>query len=404
MKTIFQISSEVNSGSVGRIAEQIGEQVLLKGWKSYIAYARDNLPSKSETIRIGNKFDLISHALLTRITDRHGFGSRKATLKLIDEIKKINPDLIQLQHMHGYFLNIEILFNYLAESQIPVVWTFHDCWSFTGHCAYYDLVNCQKWQTECNHCPQKGEYPKSILLDNSFRNFYDKKRIFNLPENMTIVPVSDWLKQETEKSFFKNKNIRVIHNGIDLDKFKIQNTENVNKKYNLTNKFLILGVASPWDTRKGLQYFVKLSEMLPPEYQILLVGLSKEQIKDLPKNIIGLERTENVQELAELYSAADIFLNPTLEEALGLTNLEAQACGTPVITFNSGGSPETICEATGIVVEKGNVDGLIKAIQTIKENGKAFYSINCRTRVESFFDKKNKFREYIELYEDILNK
>ncbi|WP_185287526.1 glycosyltransferase [Chryseobacterium lactis] len=404
MKKIFQISSEVNSGSVGRIAEQIGEQVIAKGWESYIAYARDNLPSRSKTIKIGNKFDLIWHVLLTRITDRHGFGSRLATEKLINEIKKINPDIIQLQHIHGYFINIEILFDFLAKSNIPVVWTFHDCWSFTGHCAYYDLINCQKWQTECNHCPQKKEYPKSVFIDNSFKNFRDKKKIFNLIENLTIVPVSTWLKTETEKSFFKNKNIEVIHNGIDLENFKVQETSNIRQKYNIKDEFLILGVASPWDTRKGLKYFIELSEILPASYKILLVGLSKEQLQKIPTNIIGLKRTESVQELAELYSAADVFVNPTLEEALGLTNLEAQACGTPVITFNSGGSPETIDEKTGIVVEKGNVKELIEAIEKIKQKGKFFYSHNCRERVEHYFNKKNKFEEYIKLYESILSK
>ncbi|MDR6158518.1 putative colanic acid biosynthesis glycosyltransferase [Chryseobacterium sp. SLBN-27] len=330
---IFQISSEVNNGSVGRVAEQIGEQVIQKGWESYIAYARDNLPSKSNTIKIGNKADIIFHVLLTRITDRHAFGSKSSTLKLIEEIKRIKPDLIQLQHLHGYFINIEILFGFLAEANIPVVWTFHDCWSFTGHCAYYDLVDCQKWQTECNHCPQKMEYPKSILIDNSSKNFRDKKRIFSSVDNLTIVAVSNWIKEEAGKSFFKETDIKVIHNGIDISKFNTRDPDKVRKKYKLEDKFLILGVASPWDTRKGLKYFVQLTDILSDQYQILLVGLNKEQIRNLPEKIIGLERTENIEELAEFYSAADVFLNPTLEEALGLTNLEAQACGTPCNNF-----------------------------------------------------------------------
>lgn len=401
---IFQISSEVNSGSVGRVAEQIGEQVIQKGWESYIAYARDNLPSKSNTIKIGNKTDLIFHVLLTRITDRHAFGSKSSTLKLIEEIKRIKPDLIQLQHLHGYFINIEILFRFLAEANIPVVWTFHDCWSFTGHCAYYDLVDCQKWQTQCNHCPQKMEYPKSILIDNSAKNFRDKKRIFSSVDNLTIVAVSNWIKEEAEKSFFKETDIKVIHNGIDINKFNTKDQYKVRKKYKLEDKFLILGVASPWDTRKGLKYFVQLANILSDQYQILLVGLNKEQIGNLPEKIIGLERTENIEELAEFYSAADVFLNPTLEEALGLTNLEAQACGTPVITFNSGGSPETINEETGIVVEKGSLQGLLAAIEEIRKNKKQFYTGKCRKRVETLFDTKDNFKKYINLYENVLDK
>lgn len=204
MKRIFQISSEVNSGSVGRIAEQIGEQILANGWESYIAYARDNLPSKSKTIRIGNKLDIISHVLLTRLMDRHGFGSKRATLQLINKIKEIKPDIIQLQHVHGYFINIEILFNFLAEYNVPVVWTFHDCWSFTGHCAHFELVGCQKWQTKCYECPQIHQYPKS-WVDNSTENFENKKKLFNSLEKLTIVPVSDWLQKEVKKSFLKKK-------------------------------------------------------------------------------------------------------------------------------------------------------------------------------------------------------
>lgn len=400
---ILQISSEVNSGSVGRIAEQIGEQVLAHGGKSYIAYARNSQPSKSKIIKIGTNLDIIMHGLLTRITDRHGFGSKNATLALINEIKKLEPDLIQLQHMHGYFINIEILFKFLAESKIPVVWTFHDCWSFTGHCAYYDFVSCIKWQTHCFECPQINEYPKSFI-DNSKKNFFDKRKIFKSVNNLTIVPVSHWLGAETKKSFFKDNTIKVIQNGIDLQKFFIQdNSLIIRKKYNIENKFLVLGVASPWSDRKGLKYFIELGKRLDSSYQIMLIGLSKGQIKTLPENIIGLERTESTNELAEFYSAADVFVNPTLEEALGLTNIEALACGTPVITFNSGGSPETIDERTGVVVDKGDVAGLQNAIYEMRQNSKEYYQIECRRRAELYFNKDKCFHKYIELYKDILN-
>ncbi|MFC6267717.1 glycosyltransferase [Frigoriflavimonas asaccharolytica] len=401
---IFQISSEVNIGSVGRIAEQIGEQIIERGWESYIAFGRENLPSKSKTIQISNKFELIKHVLYSRFADRHGFASKNATAKLVEKIKEIKPDIIQLQHLHGYYINIEILFKYLSKSKIPVVWTFHDCWSFTGHCAYYDLVDCQKWQTQCEKCPQINEYPKSFGKDNSFKNFNDKKRLFNSVENLTIVPVSKWLGCEVEKSFLKNNKIEVIQNGIDIEQFSIQNTTSTKEKYNLQNKFVILGVANPWDKRKGLNYFIDLSEKISDDYQILLVGLDKDQIIKLPKNIIGLERTSNVQELAELYSAADVFLNPTLEDTFPTTNLEALACGTPVITFRTGGSPEAINESTGCVVEKGSLDGIIESVMIINHNTKESYTKNCRNRAEKYFDKKLKFKEYIKLYETILKK
>lgn len=400
--TIFQISSEVNSGSVGRIAEQIGEQVIQNGWKSYIAFARDNQPSLSQTIRIGGKFDLIRHALLTRLTDYHGFGSIKATKELIKIVNKINPDLIHLQHLHGYYINIELLFEYLSKSKIPVVWTFHDCWSFTGHCAHYEFVNCQKWQTQCEKCPQIHEYPKSFV-DNSYENYNKKKQIFNSVNNMTIVPVSNWLGDETKKSFLKNQKIKVIQNGIDIEKFNIRTNNQVKERYNLENKFLILGVASPWNNRKGLKYFVELSKRLPNDYQIILVGLTKQQINELPSNIIGIERTESVKELADLYSVANVFINPTLEDTFPTTNLEALACGTPVVTFRSGGSPEAVSEETGIVVEKEDLNGLEKAIYKIKEKNKEYYQVVCRQRAEKYFDKKKCFSKYIKLYQEILN-
>lgn len=400
---VFQISSEINSGSVGRIAEQIGEQVIDQGWESYIAYARDSQPSKSKTIKIGNQLDVIKHGILTRITDKHGFGSKKATIELVKRIKQIKPNIIHLQHLHGYFINIEILFEFLAQSNIPVVWTFHDCWSFTGHCAYYEFVDCNKWLTQCHNCPQTHEYPKSSFIDNSYNNYIKKKIIFNSVKNLTIVPVSNWLGEEVQKSFLKNQKISVIQNGIDLENFRIQgNPEKLKERFNIQNKFLILGVASPWNNRKGLKFFIELSKRLDDNYAILLVGLSKNQIKELPKNIIGLERTENIIQLAELYSTADVFVNPTLEDTFPTTNLESLSCGTPVITFKSGGSPEAVDDNTGIIVEKEDINGLEQAIYIIKKKNKNHYQANCRKRAELFFDKNKCFLKYIELYKNLL--
>lgn len=400
---IVQISSEVNIGSVGRIAEQIGENVLNEGWKSYIAYGREALPSKSEVFQIGNKLDIYKHVILTRLTDRHGYGSGRATEELIEKIKKINPDIIHLQHVHGYFVNIDILFNFLKEANLPVVWTFHDCWSFTGHCAYYELIECNKWETQCSECPQISEYPKSIWKDNSKKNYIDKKKLFTSVPRMTIVPVSSWLEGEVKKSFLKSYNVKTIHNGIDIQQF-VYRENDFKQRHHIENKFLILGVASPWDKRKGLKYFIELSKMLSDDYRIVLVGLSKKQVKALPVNIIGFERTKDVNELAELYSAADVFVNPTLEDTFPTTNLEAQSCGTPVITFKTGGSPEAISGLTGIVVEKGDVSGLVNAIQEVRNNTRAFYSENCRKRILDLFDKKNAFKNYIDLYKELITK
>lgn len=399
---VLQISSEVNIGSVGRIAEQIGENIMNEGWESYIAYGREHLPSKSSVFPIGNKIDVIKHVLLTRLTDRHGYGSRKATSQLLDKIKEIDPDIIHLQHLHGYYINIELLFSFLAQSRAKVIWTFHDCWSFTGHCAYYDLVGCNKWQTQCFECPQLAEYPQSLYIDSSKKNYIDKKKLFTSLRQITIVPVSNWLQGEVKKSFLKDYDVRTIHNGVDIYQFNYRDNT-IKNDYSIEDKFLILGVANPWDKRKGLKYFLELSKRLSDDYKILLVGLTKKQIDNLPENIIGLERTKNVNELAAFYSAADVFVNPTLEDTFPTTNLEAQSCGTPVITFETGGSPEALDKSTGIVVEKGNTEKLIEAIEEIRKNSKSFYSENCRARVLNYFDKKNAFKNYIDLYKELLN-
>jgi putative colanic acid biosynthesis glycosyltransferase len=406
MPTLLQISIEVNSGSVGKIAEQIGETVLEKGWSSYITYARNNNPSKSEVIKIGNKLDLYEHGLETRIFDNHCFSSRSATKNLIKTIDQINPDIIHLHHLHGYFINIDILFKYLKKRTTAVIWTFHDCWSFTGHCAYFDFVGCEKWKTECHHCEQKNEYPKSLVFDRSRKNYRDKKRIFNSIDNLTIVPVSYWLAEKVKDSFLMDHACQVIQNGIDLNTFYIKNSRHaLNKLYNLENKFVILGVASTWEKRKGLDEFIKLADLIDSKlYTIILVGLSNFQISKLPKTIIGIERTENIGQLADLYSTADVFLNPTFEDTFPTTNLEALACGTPVVTYRTGGSVESIDESTGIVVDKGDVNGLIIAIEKIKNKGKYFYENNCREHAIKNFDRKIKFKNYLDLYEKKLEK
>jgi len=404
---ILQISSEVNVGSVGKIAEQLGEEIIKQGWESYIAYGRDGLPSLSNTFKIGDSFDKIKHGIYTRITDRHGFASAKATKSLLKKIESINPDIIHLHHLHGYYINIEILFKYLSKKNIPIVWTFHDCWSFTGHCAHYEFIGCEKWLTQCEKCPQKSEYPKSSFIDNSFRNYINKKKLFNSIKNLTIIPVSKWLGEETAKSFLKNHSIKVIQNGIDLNKFKISDEKtiiNIKRSLNIREEFVILGVANPWSVKKGLDFFVALSERLSSEYKIVMVGLSKKQLKNLPKKIIGLERTKNVQQLSELYAAADAFLNPTLEDTFPTTNLESLACGTPVITFESGGSSESVNDHTGFVVEKGDIEGLCSALEEIKKNGKEYYSEKCRSRADLLFDKEKNFHNYINLYKELLVK
>lgn len=402
MPILLQVSIEVNSGSVGRIAEQIGEVVLENGWESYITFARRNNPSKSNTIRIGSKLDVYRHVLETRILDNHCFSSKSATESLIDKIKKIQPDIIHLHHLHGYYINVEILFKYLQNVNIPIVWTFHDCWSITGHCSNFDFVGCEKWKTMCHTCEQKNEYPKSMVLDRSRENFLNKKRIFNSLSKLYIVSVSHWLDSIVAQSFLSKIPRQVIYNGVDINLFSECNYNNVRQKYCIGNKFLILGVATNWDKRKGFTDFLKLSEMINCDELIVLVGLNSSQIKKLPNNIIGIKRTENPKELAAFYSAADIFINFSVEETFGLTTAEALSCGTPVIVYDTTACPELVNRDTGFIVKKQDISGVLEKIMEVKLKPNRYYSSACRKRAISLFNKSDRYMEYLELYKRLL--
>ena len=396
---VLQLNTTVNSGSTGRIAEDIGNVLMHHGHHSYIAYAKGNLPSSSSLIRVGNKCDRRLHGLKSRLFDGHSLGSQKATEILVEKIKILKPDIIQLHNIHGYYLHIGSLFNFLSDADIPVVWTLHDCWPFTGHCSYFDRYECDKWKTECHHCPNIHGYPKSWFLDNSTSNYRLKKRLFNSVKNMTIITPSNWLASYVKQSFLKEYDIRVINNGVDLDVFTPL-TEDIDTRYNLKERF-VLGVASVWDRRKGLNDFIRLREKLDASINILLVGLSQQQIDALPKGIIGLRRTENVAELSALYSAATAFINPTYIDNFPTTNLEALACGTPVITYNTGGSPEAVETEVGMVVEKGDIKALVNAISMIVKQEQS-YSINSRARAEKLYDKNYRLYDYLKLYENLL--
>jgi len=390
------------SGSTGKIMRQISQIAEESGFKTYMAYGRGLNNFGVKAIKIGNKLDVYYHGLVTRITGKHGFSSKRATRKFLNKVDKLNPDLIHLHNIHGYYINIDLLFNYIKEKSVPVVWTLHDCWPFTGHCTHFDYVGCNKWISGCYDCPQINinTYPKSFLIDSSKKNYEKKKKLFCGVKNLKIITPSLWLKDLVEKSFLNDYEVTVINNGVDINTFK---PVKVNKSEFGINedKFVILGVASKFSLRKGLKYFIELSRMISDDTLIFLVGLNENQIKNLPKSVIGIKRTEDVEQLVRIYSMADVFINPTLEDNFPTTNLEALACGTPVITFNTGGSPETVDTNTGIVVEKGDTKALHKAIQIIK-NQNTFTARKCRERVVRNFSADEKFREYVKLYKEIL--
>lgn len=368
---ILMINVVCGIRSTGRICTDLAAELEKQGHEVKIAYGREKVPEQFHkyAVRVGTDLDVYMHALKSRLFDSVGFESKRVTKKFVSWIREYDPDVIHLHNLHGYYINVEILFQYLKECGKKIIWTLHDCWAFTGHCTHFDYIGCDKWKKNCTHCPQKKEYPASCLKDNSYYNFRRKKDVFQNIPNMTLVTPSNWLKTLISQSFLRKYPVNVIHNGIDTSIFKPVDysiKERLRQEFGILNKTIILGVASVWNRRKGLDAFVALSKLLPENYQIVLIGVYKKQAKKLPDNIITIARTNNTEELAAWYSTADIFVNPTLEDNYPTVNLEAIACGTPVITFDTGGSPESAV-FYGRVVKKGNLKMLLESINDNEE-------------------------------------
>ncbi len=401
-KKLLQINPVVRlNTSTGRIMKEIGELAMASGWESYVAYsgARDGMPAhSSKLVPVGDKLDLAVHAVATRLFDAHGLASKRGTRQFIERIKAIDPDVIHIHNIHGYFLNYPLLFNYLQESGKPVVWTIHDCWLYTGHCYYYSAAHCNKWQTGCGHCPQKRAFPASWLFDRSACNLSDKKRAFGALENLTIVPVSNWIRQERASSILADKHFQVIHNGIDLDTFRPEAADGEVP----VEGTQILGVASIWLEEKGWSDLMKLAAMLRPDEKLVLVGkTTEEQRKQLPANVQLIERTENIGKLAALYAGSTVFVNPTWQDNYPTVNLESIACGTPVVTYRTGGSVEAVAEGTGSVVEQGDVAAMLERVRELAASDRAATAARCRERALSHFRKEDCYKNYIDLYENL---
>ena len=395
---LLQINVTANWGSTGKIAESIGIAAMNAGWDSYVAYGRWCNPSQSHLIKIGGKCDMYFHYVEQRVRDNEGLCSRGATQRLIKQIEQIKPDIVQLHNIHDHYLNYRLLFEFLNKSGVKVVWTFHDCWAFTGHCFHFVTKQCMRWQSGCYCCPMKNVLPKTFL-DRSKQHYELKKLLFSSNKNLTVVPCSDWMAGFVKQSFLKDKRIEVIKNGIDLNVF--QPAESDIKKNN--HKLDILAVSSVWTEDKGFNDIIRLRFLLPSEYHITMVGLSAEQRKLLPEGIRGILRTENVQEMVKLYSDSSVLINPTYADTFPSINLEALACGTPVVTYKTGGSPETIDDKTGIVVEQGDIEAMAEAIKTISKGDRSQYAVDCRKRAELFFDKDKCFEKYVRLYNQLLS-
>ena len=398
---LLQINVAANWGSHGHIAEEIGLEAMAQGWESYIAYGRYANPSKSHIVKIGDLFDHCLHGAQSLLLDRHGLASCGPTKKLIREIEQIKPDLIHLHNIHGFYLNYPILFRYLSTVDIPVVWTLHDCWAFTGHCAWPIHGHCDRFQEQCCHCPlQSKGYPKSFLLDRSRSNFKLKKRYFRSLQDLHLVTVSRWLEQQVRLSFMQDMDIRTIYNGLDTEVFRPSGTPPTS----VTDGHpLVLGVCNAWYDWKGLDDMAALREILPDDYEVMVVGVNEDQMHRLPEGITCIRRTDSVSQLAEIYSQADVFVNPSKVESFGMTTAEALSCGTPSIVYDTSACPEVVDNLTGRVVPLGDVNALAKAVMEICSlPGREAMRQACRERAIRLFNRQDRYKEYLQLYNEVL--
>ena len=360
------INSVCGIRSTGRICTDLAAALEAQGYEVKIAYGREAVPEKygKYAVRIGSDMGVKAHGLHTRLFDRHGLGSKRATKTFLTWADEYDPDMLWLHNIHGYYINYELLFDWIkSRPNMKVKWTLHDCWAFTGHCSHFTLVNCSKWLSHCEKCPQKKDYPSSLFLDNCRDNFVRKKAAFCDVSNMTIITPSQWLANLVGQSFLKDYPVEVHYNQIDTSVFK-PSPSDFRSSYGLVDKKIVLGVASVWNISKGLNDFFALADMLDDDWRIVLVGLTEKQIESLKPNMLGIHRTNNTKALAEIYSAADVFFNPTYEDTYPTVNLEAEACGTPVITYATGGSPETLHREDSKVIPVGAVDEAVKLISS----------------------------------------
>lgn len=393
-----------NFASTGNIMLEIKKKAETQGNTVFVSYpkSRSNMKKPVDNaLYIGSILGRNLHLLLSYLTGLNGCFSYLSTLRFLRRISKIAPDIIHLHNLHNCYINIPLLFRYIKKHRIPVIWTLHDCWSFTGQCAYFTMAGCDKWKTGCHHCPQYREYP-AAMVDRTQTMWKRKIKWFTGVEDLTIVTPSQWLADLVKQSFLKAYPVKVINNGIDLSVFRPSESD-FRKKYDIPqDRHILLGVASSWEARKGADVFAELANRLGRDFQIVLVGTNDTVDQQLPKNIISIHRTYNRQELAEIYTAADVFVNPTREENYPTVNMEAIACGTPVVTFRTGGSPEMLDETCGSVVACDDVDALEKEIVRICQE-RPYSQEACMARAKTF-DMNDRFEEYVRLYEAAVDK
>jgi glycosyltransferase involved in cell wall biosynthesis len=395
----LQINATYGIGSTGTIVKDLHELSMNQGIDSYVAYSLASVRPKNikNGYKIGWAFGKKIHALFCRINGKQGYFSRCATKRLIKYITKINPDVVHLHNLHSNYINLNMLLQYLAIKDIKTIVTLHDCWFYTGGCFHYTAAGCDKWLKDCGNCPKKKLDTPALLFDCSAKILEDRKKYFSAIKDLTVVGVSDWITREATKTVFKNAKSLAIHNGIDTEIFKPTNS-NFKEQYNIQNKFVVLGPASKWLSSVNLNIFQKFVATLTEDEKLVLLGCTNKQIKNLPTSVIGLPFIKDKSDLSKIYTAADVFVNPTREESLSLINVEAQACGTPVITFANTGVQETVDNEYSFAVQNDNLEAVIEKIKLVKSLNKSLVSSNLQNRIENEFNKDKNYQAYINLY------
>jgi len=397
---VLQINTFYQFGSTGRIVRDLKMLCEQQGIESYAAFGPEIDNGEDRILRLQSIPRRKLNILRTRLFDCHGFYNEEETKRLINWIEEIRPDVIHLHNLHNHFVHVGRLFEYIKQHNVPVIWTLHDCWPFTGHCAYFDYSGCEKWKTGCGHCTSLRNYPPTWFFDRTDKNYRLKKDTFTGVQRLTLVTPSQWLAGLTRDSFLNEYPVEVINNGVDTNVF-CPSENNIKNSLDICGKKMFLAMATMFDRRKGTEYLLQLPKLLNDDEVLVLVGLAEDQKKVFAQDrCIGLGRTNNVKELAAYYSAADVFINPTLEDNFPTTNIESLACGTPVVTFRTGGSPESVDDSVGCVVEKGDLQAMLQSSREIISRGKGNYSTNCVEKACRLYNKDIQYMKYIELYKN----
>lgn len=400
---VLQINGVCNSGSTGKIVLGIERVLQAEGHESLVAYSgnHEKIENMSNRYRIASYMRVKKHQLLGFVFGDAGFHSKRETKKLIKYIETEQPNIVHLHNIYSYYLNVELLLTYLAKKEIPVVYTIHDCWPITGHCTHFVSVDCKKWKNICFDCPLKRSYP-SAFVDRTRELFLKKKALYDRFSNLNIVCVSNWLKDIVLKSILGTFPVHIIYNGINLSKYRTVPVNDYKKKFGIEEKFLILGVSNGWGVHKGLAYFIKLANQIGPDAQIMLVGLSEEQRKLMPLNIIGLPKIQKEEDLIDIYASADTFVSFSTQETMGMVVVESMACGTPAIVMPYTASPELITSNCGFVNQSGTIEECLEYIDVIRQRGKRYYTPGCVDRVRENFSDKVNYKRYVDLYEEVI--